>query len=143
MTGVELSVSGETNVMVTGAQDEDHAHAALKVISTPDALLTLVLGGDHLPEGIETIQAALKTPVLRPHYAYLEAKRVGERFGKRKANLKAAAELIEEATVMSPAEIKKCSKLARAQGGETAPAKSLAATLKKKAGAVKLDDGVK
>ena len=63
--------------MVTPPVDDAHAEAALKVLTTPDALLTLALGGDHLDEGIEAIQAALDNPVLRPHFAYIEAKRVG------------------------------------------------------------------
>jgi hypothetical protein len=113
--GVEYRVTGETNVIVTATVDEAHARAALKVISTPDTLLALVIGGDHLTDGIEAIQAALDNPVLRPHFAYVEAKRLAERFGKRKANLKAAAALITDETVMSPAEAKKASKLIKGE----------------------------
>ena len=79
--------------------------AALKVLSTPDALLTLVLGGDHRTDGINSIKTALENPILRPHVADVEAKRVVKRFGKRKADLKAAAQLIDDSTEMSPFEI--------------------------------------
>jgi hypothetical protein len=130
--GVQCRVTGETSVMVTSVADEAHAQAALKVLSTPDALLTLVLGGDHLKDGIEAIQTALQNPVLRPHFAYVEAKRLAERFGKRKANLKAASELIEGTTVMSPAEIKKAAKLVKAEGADSASAKNIIKTLKGK-----------
>jgi hypothetical protein len=102
--GVESAVLGETSVMVTGAQDAKHAEAALKVLSTPDTLLTLVIGGDHLTDGVDAIQSALDNPVLRPHFAYIEAKRIAKRFGSRKAEPDKAARLITKDTVMSPAE---------------------------------------
>lgn len=134
--GLEASVNGEAHVMVASAVDEAHAEAALEVLTTPDTLLTLVLGGDHLMDGVEAIQTALENPVLRPHFAYIEAKRLAERFGKRKANLKSAAELIGDSTVMSPAEIKKAEILAKAEGADSAYAKSIARKLKSKAKAV-------
>jgi hypothetical protein len=102
--GVESAVMGESAVMVTAALDAQHAEAALKVLSTPDTLLTLVIGGDHLTDGVEAIQTALNNPVLRPHFAYIEAKRVAKRFGGRRADLDKATQLIAEETVMSPAE---------------------------------------
>ncbi|MCU0527717.1 MAG: hypothetical protein MUF72_23210 [Elainella sp. Prado103] len=105
--GVEASVTGQTDVLVTGTVDASHAAAARQILATPDTLLTLVLGGDHLTDGIAAIQTALKNPVLRPHYAYIEAKRLAKRFGERKANLKIAQELIEKSTVMSPTEAEK------------------------------------
>jgi hypothetical protein len=105
--GLEATVSGETTVLVTGTVDADHAAAARQILATPDTLLTLVLGGDHLTDGIEAIQAALDNPVLRPHFAYIEAKRLAKGFGGRKANPKAAKKLIDKSTVMSPPEAKK------------------------------------
>lgn len=66
-----------------------------------------------MKDGIEVIQAALKNSVLRPHYAFIEAKRLGRRFGKRKPNLDAAAELIDKETIMSSAEIKRATELIR------------------------------
>lgn len=137
--GAEAVVSGETNVMVTSAVDEAHARAALKVLTTPDVLLSLVLGGDHLQDGIAAIQTALENPVLRPHFAHIEAKRLAERFGKRKPDLKAAATLIDAGTVMSRDEIGRAASLAKT-GGEGAPAKTLAKTLKEKAAASNLSD---
>jgi hypothetical protein len=128
--GVEAIVTGETVVIVTSAVDEGHASTALKLLTTPDAQLTLVLGGDHLEKGIEAIQAALENSVLRPHYAHIEAKRLGDPFGKRKANLNAAAALIDEATVMSPDEVKRAAELVKKVGAETASAKEIASTLK-------------
>jgi hypothetical protein len=92
---------------VTAAVDAAHAEAARKLLGTPDTLLTLALGGDHLKEGIAAIAAALDNDVLRPHFAYVEAKRLATRFGKRKPDLKAAADLIDGATVMSAAEHRK------------------------------------
>jgi hypothetical protein len=104
---VPIRLSGDASVMVTGAVDEGHAAAALRVLSSPDTLLTLVFGGDHLEQGIEAIQAALDDDVLAPHYAYIEAKRVGKRFGDRDADVDAAAKLISKDAVMSPREARK------------------------------------
>lgn len=93
------------------AAEETRQPPALRILSTPDALLTLVLGGDHLTEGIAAIQAALDEPVLRPHYAYIEAKRIGRRFQNRKPDYKEAAKLMEDATVLSPQEAEKAAKM--------------------------------
>lgn len=141
--GVEAIVSNTTSMMVTGAANEAHASAALKVLSTPDALLTLVLGGDHLDEGIEAIQTALKNPVLRPHYAYIEAKRLAERFGSRKPNLEAAAELLDPNTVMSPAEIKKAATIVQKSGKNDIPEKQIASVLKSKVSAIEISEEIK
>ena len=106
-------------------------------------MLTLVLGGDHLTDGIEAIQSALKNPVLRPHFAFVETRRLAERFGKRKADLKAAAKLIDESAVMSPAEIKKAAGLVKAKGADSASSKSIAKTLKGKIKTIESGDDIK
>jgi hypothetical protein len=116
MDGYPILASGETAVMVTPAIDDQHAQAALQILSTPDALLTLAIGGDHLPEGIAAIQAGLNNPVLRPHYAIVEAKRIGRRFGKRKGDTKKAVHLIDDCTVMSLSEIKHVATLLHQMG---------------------------
>jgi hypothetical protein len=141
--GIEAMITGDADVMITSTVDEAHAEAALKILTTPDTLLTLVMGGDHLTDGIEAIQSALDNPVLRPHFAYIEAKRVAERFGKRKPNLRAAAQLIDDATVMSPAEIERAAGLVKAEGADSASGKNIAKVLKGKASAVDVTDDVK
>jgi hypothetical protein len=141
--GIEATVVGEADVMVTSAVDDEHAEIALRVLTTPDTLLTLVFGGDHLEEGIETIQAAVENSVLKPHFAFIEAKRIGERFGKRKANLRAASQLIEDSTVMSHAEIKRAAEIVKAEGGDNAASKNIANVLKNKADAFDAGDEVK
>jgi len=135
-------VRGEVRVTVTPAVDAFHAEAARKVLATPDALLTLALGGDHLENGIEAINAALKNPVLRPHFAYVEAKRLAQRFGNRKGDLKAAASLIDAATVMSPAEFRKAAQIIKA-ADDRASAAALVATLKAKAAREPVGDDVR
>jgi len=99
--GMVAKVSGGTTVMVTGATDAEHAAAAHAVLSTPDAHLVLAIGGDHLTEGIAAVETALGSSTLRPHFAAIEAKRVGRRFGKRKPDVKTAAALVGADTVMS------------------------------------------
>jgi hypothetical protein len=111
--GVPVATAGETSVMVTAAIDTEHAEAALRLLSTPDALLTLAIGGDHLEKGIEAVQAGLENEVLRPHYAFIEAKRLGRPFYDRPADIDAAAALIDESTVLSQAELKRAAELVR------------------------------
>ncbi len=114
---VPFEVSGSTLVDVTPAVDESHADAASKVFGTPDVLACLVVGGDHLHEGIEAIHTALRDPTLRSHFAYVEAKRVGERFRDRQGDLRRAAELLaDQRCVMSAKERQKATvMLARAK----------------------------
>ncbi|MGF1467094.1 MAG: hypothetical protein ACFCGT_13285, partial [Sandaracinaceae bacterium] len=142
--GVEMAVSGSARVDVTPAVDAAHAEAASRVLSTPDTLLTLVLGGDHLKEGMEAIDVALANPVLKPHFAYIEAKRLARPFRKRKADLGKAAKLIDKDTVMSPAELRRAAAFtAAARNGGTKAATSLATTLKAKAKARDVDDATR
>lgn len=141
--GVELAAAGRTNVMVTAAQDDAHAEAARKVLATPDTLLSLVVGGDHLKDGIAAIHAALENPILRPHFAHVEAKRLARGCGKRNPDLlKTAAELIDETAVLSPAEIKTAASLVKESEG-TDWAQELAKRLKAKADRPSVDDEVK
>ena len=83
------------------------------------------------PRAWQAIQSALDSPVLRPHFAAIEAKRVGRRFGNRKADVKGAAELIDSSTVMSGSEIGKLATIAA--GGTATVTKDMAKTLKSKA----------
>ncbi|PTU75470.1 zinc metalloprotease [Pseudomonas mangrovi] len=99
--GMIAHLEGSASVMVTAAVDAEHAAAAHKVLGTPDAHLVLAIGGDHLTDGIEAIQAALDSPVLRPHFAAIECKRRARGFMKRKPDIKAAEALLSKGTVMS------------------------------------------
>lgn len=131
--GIVAKVAGSASVMVTGATDARHAAAAHKVLATPDAHLVLAIGGDHLVEGIEAIQSALDSPVLRPHFAAIEAKRLGRRFGGRKADVKSAAALVDADTVLSGTEIGKLAQIVNDSGAGAAAGKDLAKALKSKA----------
>ena len=44
---------------------------------------------------------------MQPHYAYIEAKRIGKRFGDREADIDAASELLTPETVVTPREAQK------------------------------------
>ena len=102
-----VGVSATTSVFVMQAQTESHARAAMTVLSTPDTLLSLVVTGDHLTVGNAAIEVALADKTLRPHFAYMEAKRLAKPFMKRKAKPDAADALINKNTVMSAAEKRK------------------------------------
>ena len=133
--GYPVKVTGKTNLMVTPAVGEEHAAAALKILSTPDALLTLAIGGDHLEEGIAAIKAGLNNRVLGPHYAIIEAKRIGRRFGKRRPKILEACALLDDNVVLSSAEVRSALELIKAQSKETrgkAPLKKAIGTLKHK-----------
>ncbi len=106
LKGTPIRATGESNVMIMPPVDTAHAETAYHILNTPDALLTLVIGGDHLKEGIEAIQKGVENSVLRPHFALIEAKRLGRRFSDRKPDLDKMAALLDGETVMSPAEIK-------------------------------------
>lgn len=141
-----LRTAGETSVMVTPPVDDAHAQAALKVLTTPDSLLTLAIGGDHLEDGVAAIQAAIDNPVLRPHYGVVEAKRIGRRFRDRKPDLKAAAELLDEETIMSPAEIKRAAELFQPGNGRAVTqkqSKGIAKLLQDHMGETPVDDETK
>jgi len=111
---MEAVVRGSATVLVTSARNAEHAAAAHKVLATPDTHLVIVLGGDHLHEGINAIETALDDPVLRPHFAVIEAKRLAQRVGKRPPQLSKAAALLDQHTVMSGAELGKLAKLVKA-----------------------------
>lgn len=103
--GVSKSVvTGKTTVMVEAPKDGKTAEA---VIMQADTLLTLVLGGDHIKAGMEAIDTALKDPVLRPHYAWIEAKRRATLRDAGKKERRSAARLIDIKTVLSPSEHKR------------------------------------
>jgi hypothetical protein len=118
VNGSPIAATGETTMMVTPVVNENHAQAALTILSSPDSLLTLAIGGDHLPEGIAAIQAGLDDPILRPHYAIVEARRIGQAFGKRKADPQQALQLLDETTVMTGPEIHHAAALVKRVGKE-------------------------
>jgi hypothetical protein len=134
--GVEVAAAGETTVTVTPAADSAHAEAARMVLETPDTLLTLVIGGTHLKDGIAAIRVALANPVLQPHFAYVEAKRLAT---ERNPDLKAAADLIDDAAVLSRAEIKTAATFVK-KCEDPASAQGLAARLKAKEDRLSVDD---
>ncbi len=110
--GFEVKTSGASNVMVTPPENEDHAQAAKRILNTPDALLSLVLGGDYLHAGIAAIQIGASDKVLGPHYAIIEAKRLAKDPEADLDDLKAAMELLDErAVVLSGSELKRAAEL--------------------------------
>ncbi|PLS80380.1 MAG: hypothetical protein CYG59_08290 [Chloroflexi bacterium] len=113
INGMAFGLAGTTTVLVTPSVDQDHANAALQILSTPDALLTLALGGDHLADGVAAIRAGITNPVLRPHFAIVEAKRVGQRFRERAADLAQARKLLADRPVLSDSERKRANELTR------------------------------
>jgi len=100
--GSKVFVEAEAAVRVTAPIDEDHRAAALRVISTPDTLLSLAIGGPHLTEGNAAIDVAIKNPILRPHFAIVKAKQMADFY-----SISDACGVIQEDAVLSFAEIKR------------------------------------
>jgi aspartyl-tRNA synthetase len=100
--------------MISPVENQDHAYAAFKTLSSPDLLLTLALGGDFLSLGVKSLEDALGNPVLQPHFAAIEAKRLGRKYGKRKPDVRASLRLISDRNVVvSHAELKRILEIAR------------------------------
>ncbi|KAJ9665239.1 hypothetical protein H2201_004713 [Coniosporium apollinis] len=108
-------VRGSTTVLITPPQSDTHAAAAHRILTTPDAHLVLVLGGDHLVEGIAAVQGALGDRTLRPHFAAIEAKRLAKPTMKCGVDIGKAASLIEDEDVLlCSREVMKLAKLFKA-----------------------------
>ncbi len=101
---ITQSALAETSVTVTPAQDEAHARIASRLLATPSMPVMLAIGGDHLPDALEALNAALGDPVLYPHWAFVEARRLATRFQSRRPDMKAAARFADDTAVMSRGE---------------------------------------
>ncbi|KAK3348649.1 hypothetical protein B0T25DRAFT_608778 [Lasiosphaeria hispida] len=113
-----ISLSGNETVVVTPPVDERHIAAAYKILTTPSAHTALVLGGDHLVDGIEAIGEAVKNKTLGRHYAVVEARRLATKFRTRKADVKGAEKVLDRMDVVaSAAELKKLKSLGVHVGG--------------------------
>lgn len=104
--------TGSCNVKVAKPRNPSHEVAARRLLETPDATLSLILAGDHLPEGRAAIQAVLDNKVLHSHYAVIEARRLATRFKDRPVDVNGAANVLDESTVMTPSEIRRLALLA-------------------------------
>jgi hypothetical protein len=112
-------VVGKTTVFVTDAHNPHHAAAAHRILTTPDAHLVLVMGGDHLQEGVEAIQQAVRDETLGPHYRMVEARRLAKPFKGRCADCEGARGLMEGGEVVSSeAEKGKLERLFKRFGGD-------------------------
>ncbi|MHA2250464.1 MAG: hypothetical protein ACXAD7_08880 [Candidatus Kariarchaeaceae archaeon] len=111
--GIKFRKSADTNILITPAVDIDHAKIAMRLLSTPDTLLSLVISGDHLIEGNKVINAALENPILKPHFAFIEVKRIGNRFKQRKPDYTRVSELLQTKVILSSSEILKIKKLVK------------------------------
>ena len=143
VNGVPIHVEARSTVIITPPVDDSHAAAATAVLAEPDLLLTLAIGGDHLTEGLVALDAAMSDKTLAPHFAVVEAKRIGERFGSRRADVAAAAELIDGDCVLSAKEAVSLADMmapATKKTKEKAPVKAMADVLRSKADVTALSD---
>lgn len=141
--GVPVRAETSTTVMIEPAEDEHHAATARKVLSEPDLLLTLAIGGDHLTDGLEALDAAMSDDVLAPHYAVVAAKQRGRAFRNRSADLEEASKVIGDDTVMSATEAVSLARMmapAQKKTKEKAAVKSMSEVLRSKADVASLSD---
>lgn len=104
----KIIAEGKTTVLVTGIESASHAAAAHKLLKDPQAHLVLVLGGDHLKDGVKAIEEALKDPTLAPHYATIQAKRLAQPFRDPRTGVLRAANTQEAKKVVNGVGIQKC-----------------------------------
>ena len=78
LEGQDVMVAAECPVMITPPATAKHARTALELLSTPDVLQILAIGGEHQTDGVRAIRIALEDATLRPHYAFIEAKRLDQ-----------------------------------------------------------------
>jgi hypothetical protein len=109
--GNNFYLEAKSSVRVTPPVDDDHRTAALRILSTPDALLSIAIGGDHLIEGNKAIDFAMRNPILRPHFAIIQAKLLLTGPQPHKINPEMACSLIDNKVVMSFDEIGSISQL--------------------------------
>jgi hypothetical protein len=128
-----VGTTAEAVVMVTPAVDEKHAEAALDVLCEPDTLPAMVIGGDHLVDGVAAIRSAVNNPVLAPHFAIIEAKRVAKSAGKRKPVPEDVAALLDGGVVATEPEIRRLAQLVADARTTDGARKKIAAALKARA----------
>jgi hypothetical protein len=58
----------ETDVYISPPVNDAHHILALKLLSTPDVLLSIAIKGKHLKEGNAAIRAAIGNDALKPHF---------------------------------------------------------------------------
>jgi len=105
--------------------DDDHRVAALKVLATPDTLLCLAIGGKHLEKGMSAIDTASNDKVLQPHFVIVDFKKkiaAGE--------IKEACDLLDEANVLSFAEIQRVIMIIKKHEGEIAKSYNVSEKIK-------------
>ena len=107
-----------TQVLVTGVQSAKHAEAAKAVLSTPNTLVAMVVGGDHLDDAVEAFQTALESEVLRPHFDYLEARRRHKTPTAEPEDLAAVVAELDDSSVVSSREAAKLSEMAESAESE-------------------------
>jgi hypothetical protein len=78
-------------------------------------------GGEHLRDGIEALETALRAPRLRPHYAATEALRAGRPFFDRAASAEALVDALREDVVATVDEIEEAARLLQQHRDEAGP----------------------
>lgn len=107
-----------SHFLVSPEEDRGHAHTAYRVLGDTHLMLPLVFRSHSCEDfseatrrdlryTYETLQECLRDQVLRPHYAVIEAKRLGE----KESRAVDAAQWIDESTVMSGTEIVKIAEM--------------------------------
>ncbi len=145
LNGSRFRTTSDTKIVVTPPVDDKHRKIADRILATRDTLFTMVIGGDLFTDGLEAVQAALTHDTLRPHWAFIEARRMCTPTRDRKSDLVAAEKLINDETIMGPAEIKRLAELVKEVKAEAPEdiVQKIAMALLRKAATVGADDATK
>ncbi len=138
---------GETQLSVQVANSVRQRKLAERVLRSTELQRVLTVGGEYTRATARLIKSVLENEELRPHFQFIEAKRLGTRCFKRKCNLRKMSGLLSPSTVMTHQEIRRAVDIIR-QGirdGSRA-AKSIAAmraTLSFFADSIEMPDSVR
>lgn len=123
-----LGVSGRTTVLVIPPPDDAEARIALTVLDAPEIMVPLLFrtNPEHIDHalsrfvrgGLQVLRMALHSPVLRPHYGVVEAKRHAE---EARPRLDRAAVWIRDDTLMTYHEASQLLDLAERVHGPARP----------------------
>jgi hypothetical protein len=108
--GGDLVIQGSTTVRVAWNEGADRRFAR-RVAKSWETQLLLVTGDTFRPRVHRMMAAVLKDPLLRPHYEYLEARRLLTGFFDRSPNISRMSKFLRSSTVLTAQEVLRLAEL--------------------------------
>ncbi|MEW6160459.1 MAG: hypothetical protein AB1813_23755 [Verrucomicrobiota bacterium] len=98
---------------------------SLLILKTPEVLFPLVFGSSRSAKGNQALEVALRNDRLKPHFAFVEFKRLSREGESKPAYYKAACAWLDAATVFTPDELKDAAGILLEARRKTGPATEL------------------